>query len=117
MLEASSAGTFIHKQLEDHAMGYLNAEKHPVYSLLVEQGKLFMKEKGVTTIETEKYVASTLFQGTIDLICQIDEEEWIVDWKSYGVAKHKWNIDSTWRKPYGKLKKATIQLSLYAYAT
>lgn len=41
----------------------------------------------------------------------------MIDWKSYGLAKKLLGVgSSSYSVPYDKLKKASIQLSLYAYA-
>lgn len=41
----------------------------------------------------------------------------MIDWKSYGLAKKLLGVGSTaYSVPYDKLKKAALQLSLYAYA-
>jgi len=65
----------------------------------------------------EVYFQTKFYQWTIDLVAEIDGEKWVLDWKTYGLAKHKFNIPiSEYKKPSDKLKKARLQLSLYALA-
>ena len=44
---------------------------------------------------------------------EINWEKWLLDWKSYWLAKEKFNLPNNYKKPYDKLKKARLQLSLY----
>lgn len=114
MEEASTWGTYVHKSLEDYLDGKLFKWKK--YKPLVESWIKFIEEYKVKKLATEHYVRTKYYQWTIDLVAEMDGEEWILDWKTYGLAKIKWWLQSTYRKPYDKLKKARLQLSLYALA-
>lgn len=56
------------------------------------------------------------FQGTIDLILVNEREKKVVlfDWKTWGIAKVFFDLPDVYKKPYDKLKKLKLQLSLYA---
>lgn len=130
---ANSYGTAIHLWLERYIIGQNieqecsveNNEKdinmstyEPHLTKYVSYGKQFLKEERVTPIHTEHYICvDKRYQGTIDLIGEIDWEKWVLDYKTFWVAQEiLWTKWPTWRykKPYDKLKKATLQLSLYA---
>lgn len=116
MKEACDVGTMVHKAMEDEILWnnvhidedhrteveywihYLNALK---WELIPEVVILDKKER---------------YQGTTDLV-RIDEETktvWLYDWKTWGIAKKKFDLPNKYRKPYDKLKKVALQLSLYA---
>lgn len=112
MKEASTWGTYVHASLEKYLKTWeWNGRK---YKNLVEFWIQFIKDYDVKPIETEKYVKCRDYQGTCDLIAEIDWEKWILDWKTYWLAKTKfWIATSKYRKPTDKLKKARLQLNLY----
>lgn len=116
MKEATDWWTYIHKKIEE----YWETKKIPKtknrYSYFVKNWISFLNDYNVEVVSQEEYILSTKynFQGTIDLIAKIDWEDWLLDWKTYSLAKHKFNLDIKYSKPYTKLKKATLQLSLYA---
>lgn len=117
MKEASEWGTFVHSKLED----YLNwiIYKGRKYRWFIDSGITFIKEHQVIPIAMEEYITTEYFQWTMDLVGKIDweDEEWVLDWKSYGLAKHKfWLPIPAHKRPSDKLKKARLQLSLYAMA-
>lgn len=118
MKVANEAGTAIHKALED----YINRWEYECAPLLTEyvrNGISFLKEYNVKPIQTECYILCDEYQWTIDLLAEINWDTYVLDWKSWGIAqeilwtKGEW---SKYRKPYDKLKKARLQLSLYAHA-
>lgn len=113
MKEASEGGTSVHKALETFMeWGVPKYKKR--YSKIVEGGIQFIRDYEVKPIEWESYVLCRDYQGTCDLICEIGWEKWIVDWKTYWLAKIKFNLRSKeYRKPHDKLKKAKLQLNLY----
>jgi ATP-dependent exoDNAse (exonuclease V) beta subunit len=88
--------------------------------LYVKKGVDFLLKEKVTPYVTEHYIqVEGKYQGTIDLLAWIDGEQWILDWKTYGIAQEILQTKSSswkYKKPYDKLKKATLQLSLYAKA-
>lgn len=117
MKEASEWGTFVHSKLED----YLNWKKYRwrKYTWFINSGIKFIKEHSVVPIAMEEYIQTEYYQGTMDLVAKIDweDEEWVLDWKSWGLSKYKfWLPIPAYKKPYDKLKKARLQLSLYAMA-
>lgn len=139
---ANSYGTAIHLWLERYIIGQnteqtekgmedyiLCKENNEKYVLLEQQyephltkyvgyGICFLKENNVLPIHTEHYICvEGKYQGTIDLIGEIDWEKWVLDWKSYSCTQEilwirKWEYK--YKKPYTKLVKASLQLSLYA---
>jgi hypothetical protein len=82
----------------------------------VLNGISFLKNGEYEVVETEYYVKNKDYQGTIDLIVKRlkDNKYGILDYKTYGLAKDKFGIEKVYRKPYDKLKKASLQLSLYS---
>jgi len=121
MQVASSYWTAIHLWMENHINGVsLEQEQYePFLTKYVSFGIQWMKDYNVIPLEIEKYIQTEHYQGTIDLIAEIDGEKWICDWKTYWIAQEVLNTKkegSKYKKPYDKLKKAALQLSLYAYA-
>lgn len=116
MKEASTWGTFVHSKLEDYMKW--KDYRWKKYRWFIEAWKSFIVDYNVSPIAMEEYIRTNDFQGTIDLIWEIDGEKWILDWKTFGLAKHKfWLPIPSYKKPYDKLKKARLQLSLYSLAT
>ena len=123
---ANSYGTAIHLWLEQYIKSSqennetdINMSTYePHLTKYVSYGKQFLKEERVTPIHTEHYiVVDNKYQGTIDLIGEIDWEKWVLDWKSWGIAQEILRTKGpSWKykKPYDKLAKTTLQLSLYA---
>jgi ribosomal protein L11 methylase PrmA len=118
MEEACVWGTYVHKAMEDYSNW--KKPKKKKYTKIIEAGIRFHEEHKLETIGSEVYVSTKDYQGTVDRLCYLkdlqNEWPWIIDWKTYWLAKDKFGISSTYRKPYDKLKKAQLQLSLYAYA-
>lgn len=116
MKEASTWGTFVHSKLEDYMKW--KDYRWKKYRWFIEAWKSFIVDYNVSPIAMEEYIRTNDFQGTIDLIWEIDGEKWILDWKTFGLAKHKfWLPIPSYKKPSDKLKKARLQLSLYSLAT
>lgn len=115
MKEASEGWTYVHKALEDYSNW--KEFKWRKYKEMVEAWIQFIKDSKLSTIHTEHYIRTEDYQGTIDLVAEIDWKKWIVDFKTYWLAKYKfWLTIPPYKKPYDKLKKARLQLSLYAHA-
>lgn len=120
MEEASSWGRYIHKAMEIYCVDWeFKGKKYKWYtSSWIE----FLKNCAYEVVCAEKYVQCKTegleFQGTIDSVVRrkSDGKYWILDFKTYWLAKDKWNLQSAYKKPSSKLKKAALQLSLYAYA-
>lgn len=122
MSVASSYWTAIHKGMEDYINGVIpyDMDYEPELSKYTGYGIDFLKKENIAPLHTEHFICTEDYQGTIDLIAWIDWELWILDWKTYWIAQDiLWTKWSKWKykKPYSKLKKATIQLSLYAYGS
>ena len=114
MEEASSWWTFVHKQIENHMMKK-KVDKDERYNWFVESWVKFIKEKKLRPLGIEKYVKCKDYQWTCDLVCRIGREKWLIDWKNWGLSKYAFWIEPwKYNKPYSKLKKARLQLSLYA---
>jgi hypothetical protein len=116
MEEASSWGRYVHWALEKFILTWeWNWKKYKGY---VKGWIDFLNSGEYEVIATEYYVRCKNYQWTIDLIVRrkSDWKYWILDWKTYWLAKHKFWIPSLYRKPYDKLKKASLQLSLYRKA-
>lgn len=115
MKEAYTWWTFVHKKLEDFAqLGKFY--KWNKYRWWIDAWMKFIHENITKVIGTEVYIRTKDYQGTIDLVAEIDWVKYILDYKTYWLAKTKFNLENTYRKPYDKLKKARLQLSLYARA-
>lgn len=116
MKEASSGWTFVHSKIEY----FINTGKRyrgKQYTWFIESGIQFLIDNNIKPLVTEEYIRTDDYQWTIDLVAEIDWEQWILDWKTFGLAKYAFNIPiSPYKKPYDKLKKARLQLSLYAKA-
>lgn len=81
----------------------------------IESAISFIKDKDVKFESCETYVKCVDYQGTADAVALIDGKRWVLDWKTYGLAKDKFGIpQGKYRKPSDKLKKASLQLTLYA---
>lgn len=116
MGEASSWGRYVHKELEKFALTWRSTWKK--YRNYVEAGIRWAKDYDVKFVSTETYVRWKNYQGTCDAVVEIEGERWVIDWKSWGLAKDKFGIPQPekYRKPSDKLKKARLQLSLYGKA-
>lgn len=114
MEEASYWGRYVHNALEKYIKtGEFTGKKYRWYVL---NGISFLKTGAYEVVETEHYVKGRDYQWTIDIIVRrvSDGKYWILDYKTYGLAKDKFGIEKVYRKPYDKLKKASLQLSLYS---
>jgi len=90
--KAGEEGTQVHEMIEDYLNGkelnFLSSNDNPVYNPDVWQ--MFLKfvewwEKYTPTlIETEVHLFSDKLKvaGTCDLICEIDDELWLIDFKT-----------------------------------
>lgn len=112
MREASSWGTYVHLAMETYWKTWKWRWKK--YKEIVDNWIQFYNDFNVKLIEAEKYVVSKDYQWTCDAIVDINWEKWLLDWKTYGLAKYKYWLEWVYRKPYDKLKKAKLQLTLYA---
>lgn len=111
MEEASTGWTYVHKAMED--LGNWKPFKWKKYKDIVNSWILFHKDYKPTKNKSEVYIKCKEYQWTLDRLCEINWEKWLLDWKSYWLAKEKFNLPNKYKKPYDKLKKARLQLSLY----
>lgn len=117
MKVASEAWTAIHLSLEKHIKG--GQEDNVPFPSYVESWKKFLNELSVLPLEIEKYIRTEHYQWTIDLIGEIEGEKWVLDWKTWWIAQtilETKKEGAKYKKNYWKLKKAQLQLSLYAYS-
>lgn len=115
MKEASEGGTYVHTAMEEYAKTWIWRWKK--YKKIVDAWIQFHKDTWIITLASEHYIRTSQYQGTIDRIAEYNWEVWILDWKTFWLAKHKFGLPiPKYKKPYEKLKKARLQLSLYARA-
>lgn len=111
MEEASTGWTYVHKAMED--LGDCKPFKWKKYKDIVNSWIQFHNDYSPTKNKSEVYIKCKEYQWTLDRLCEINWEKWLLDWKSYWLAKEKFNLPNNYKKPYDKLKKARLQLSLY----
>lgn len=122
MAEAQEVGTFIHKQMENFINKEVQEESDALYSLHRAEitGWLeWLQKQWFISLESEKYVCdeNNRYQWTIDLVAtKPNGKKVLIDWKSWGVRKKRFWLKNEYKKPYDKLKKVALQLSLYAKA-
>jgi len=120
--EACDVWTFVHLQMEKSVLGKeldKNDVLYKLHSAEIEGWLTFIKESAFTNIQTEVYCRDkhNRYQGSIDLLATNKEGKRIlIDWKTFWIAKKKWLLNNNSAKPYSKLKKVALQLSLYAKA-
>lgn len=114
MEEASSGGRYVHKQIERYLL-WEEVEDSNKYADYIINWIEAIENLWIQAIEVEKYIKTKDYQGTIDIVAEIEGQKWVIDIKTYWLAKHKFGIESSYKKPSDKLKKARLQLSLYAH--
>lgn len=126
MKEAQDVGTFIHLQMENKIKGKPINKRNPFYKAHKEEIVAWIAhidalndKYGDSGWQTEVVMReeNNLFQGTIDLV-RVDEKTktvFLYDWKTYWIAKKRWNLPNKYKKQTDKYKKLALQLSLYAY--
>ena len=90
--KAAEEGTQVHNMIEDYLNGeelnFLNHNGYPQYNPDIWQMFLrfvdFWEQHNPKLIETEVHLFSDIYKvaGTCDLVCEIDGEEWIIDFKT-----------------------------------
>jgi len=90
--KAAEEGTQVHNMIEDYLNGeemkFLNHQGYPQYDPDIWQMFLrfvdFWEQHNPKLIETEVHLFSDIYKvaGTCDLVCEIDGEEWIIDFKT-----------------------------------
>lgn len=125
MEEACSVWTFIHLQMEKYSLWKRIQKSKPLYKIHKREIEFWvehidkLKEKyPEVKWQPEQVVRDkrNRYQWTIDLV-RVNEETktvWLYDWKTFWIAKKKWELPNKYKKPAPKLKKLSLQLSLYA---
>lgn len=113
MKEAENAGTFIHSKIEEFI---LTGKKYSwnKYKELLSNAYEFIEWLQLSKEKTEVYFCNDEMQGTCDLLANYNGKRYIIDWKSYFIAREKFWLEIPTKRPTDKLKKAQLQLSLYA---
>jgi len=113
MKEAENAGTFIHSKLEEFI---LTGRKYnwSKYKQLLSNAFEFIEWMNLSKEKTEVYFCNNDYQGTVDCIANYNWKKYILDWKSWWIAREKFGLEVPNKKQTGKLEKAKLQLSLYA---
>lgn len=114
MKEASEGWTYVHTAMETYAATWKWSWKK--YPKIVKSGIQFHKDTGIETLASEHYIRTKDYQWTIDRVAVYNWEVWILDWKCWALAKDKFWLPNEYKKNYSKLKKAQLQLSMYAHA-
>lgn len=115
--ESQTIGTWVHKKIEDAINGKAKVPSQRTRKAkLVSEAIRFLKDNGLSPVETEKYIRTKWYQGTCDLLAiDGDGRKVIVDWKTWGAAKWKWKLPYKYQKNAGKIAKVRFQMSLYSY--
>ena len=107
--KAGEEGTQVHEMIEDYLNGeelnFLNNSHQPKYDPNIWQ--MFLKfvewweEYNPTLIETEVHLFSDELKvaGTCDLVCEIDDELWIIDFKTSNNLQTTYDLQTA---VYGK---------------
>lgn len=120
--ESQTVWTFIHLQMEHYIKDEPLDSADPLFSIHLKEISYWLeyidwlKQEG-WTFNTEVYVRDhkDRYQWSVDLIL-IHEARKLVrvyDWKTWGIAKKRYNLPNKYTKPYSKLKKLLLQLSFY----
>lgn len=120
--EACDVGTFIHLQMEHKVLGNPLDVADDLYSKHrneIDNWLDFMDSYKFTDMQTEIYCRDkhNRYQGSIDFLWTSPEgKKVLIDWKTWGIAKKRYWLPNKTTKPYDKLKKVALQMSLYAKA-
>lgn len=110
---SSEWGTFIHKQMELYLL-WKKVSKNTKFWAYIDSWIKLLEDKKIKAVACEEYVLWEWYQWTIDLIAEYKWESWIMDFKTFWLAKEQFWLWWRTKKPTDKLKKAELQLSLYA---
>ena len=107
--KAASQGTETHEMIESYLNGkelnFLSKSGHPQYDTLIWQMFLrfvdFWEEYNPKLIETEVHLFSDEIKvaGTCDMVCEIDDELWIIDFKTSNHLQTTYDLQTA---VYGK---------------
>ena len=125
LLEAQTVGTHVHLQME-HYMLWEERKEHEAHNTVIQHWydyleglqKELLKEGSWRRVECEPVLLDKdeRYQGSADLVFINDTLNLvrIYDYKTFWIAKARWNLPNNYNKPYDKLKKWGVQFSLYA---
>lgn len=128
LTEAQDVGTFVHEQMELYILGITIDTANPLYERHIDVIKGWLeyidqiKEK-YTEENGWKLVAEPVlidvkwrYQWSSDLVLVNDKLKKVIikDWKTFWIAKARWDLPNLYKKPYDKIKKGALQFSLYA---
>ena len=109
--------TAIHQWVEDYLMKKRNKRQlmkdEPIYCDWISSGIDFIKDYKVKKAECEVYVKNNYYQWTADCICTINGDRYVLDWKTFGLAKYIMIENKVTKPRKKKLEKVALQLSLY----
>lgn len=118
---AAHLGTAVHAAIELHLNDDLDETSLlPEWLPYFEAYKKFIETFNPKVIGVEARLACSQFAGTIDLVCEIKNEFWIIDWKTSNkimpqtalqTAAYEWLFFNSdlWKKDL-RLKRAAVQL-------
>lgn len=122
LLEAQIVWTFVHSQIEKYVLWFdydHTYELYPKHMQEIASGSAFVNKIRADWYELfpEYYILDEKwrYQWTSDLVCINEEQKTvrIYDWKTWWIAKKRWGLPNNVKKPYDKIKKVALQLSLY----
>ena len=111
--DSKRIGTMLHERAENKFLGmeFFNTpavdQKEKGYQASMDK---FLSDYELIESENTVYCKEYGYAGTYDAICRRDDKTYLCDFKSYGAWKGKYKRDSA------KLKKLSLQLSMYKYA-
>jgi len=119
--EACDVWTFVHLQMEKYIEWQeldISDEMFDKHKTEVNWWLRFIWDYGLTNMQTEIYCRDpqNRYQWSIDLLAECEWKNILLDWKTWWIAKKKFWLPNKTTKPYWKLKKVALQMSLYAKA-
>ena len=126
--EAQTVGTYVHLLMENHILWKNLIIGNPLYEKhkevishwleYIDQLKKKYTKKDWWKILTEPVVRDqdNRWQWSVDVVLINEGARKVIikDWKTFWIAKARYGLPNTYRKPYDKLKKGALQFSLYA---
>ena len=121
MFAAQTLWTFIHNNIENHILWKPIEKEDKLYKECnkeIDSAIEWLSTLSPKQIYPEVFVkeANEICNGTIDLLYQNREGEWIIgDWKNFWKAKQRFWLNHSPTIPTAKRKKVRLQMSIYAY--